>query len=172
MKLSAAIGGSLSLAMVAVSGCGGSDQISVEDAWARVSPAGVTTGAAYFKITATNDDALIAVTVPQDIADHAEIHEVVQAMDMSDGSSDMDHDASGMDHGSMHDGAMHDGAMSMQEIDQLPLPAGSPVRLAPGGYHIMLIDLVEPLVVGDTFELTLDFENADDLTVTVEVDEG
>lgn len=165
MKLSAAIVGSLSLALVVISGCGASDQISVEDAWARVSPAGVTTGAAYFKITATNDDALIAVTVPQDIADHAEIHEVVQAMNMSDGSSDMDHE-------SMHDGAMNGGAMSMQEIDQLPLPAGSTVRLAPGGYHIMLIDLVEPLVVGDTFELTLDFENADDLTVTVEVDEG
>jgi len=172
MKLSAAIVGSLSLALLVISGCGASDQISVEDAWARVSPAGVTTGAAYFKITATNDDALIAVTVPQDIADHAEIHEVVQAMNTSDGSSDMDHDASDMDHESMHDGEMHDGAMLMQEIDQLPLPAGSTVRLAPGGYHIMLIDLVEPLVVGDTFELTLDFENADDLTVTVEVDEG
>lgn len=165
IKLSAVIVGSLPLALVAISGCGGSDEISVEDAWARVSPAGVTTGAAYFKITATNDDALIAVTVPQDIADRAEIHEVVQAMDMSDDSSDMDHDT-------MHDGEMHDGAMSMQEIGRLPLPAGSPVRLAPGGYHIMLIDLVEPLAVGNIFDLTLDFENADDLTVTVEVDEG
>ena len=77
-----------------------------------------------------------------------------------------------MDHDTMRDGEMHDGAMSMQEIGRLPLPAGSPVRLAPGGYHIMLIDLVEPLAVGNTFDLTLDFENADDLTVTVEVDEG
>ena len=60
----------------------------------------------------------------------------------------------------------------MQEMESLPLAAGSPVRLAPGGYHIMLIDLVEPLEVGMSFDLTLDFESADDLTVSVEVSEG
>jgi len=60
----------------------------------------------------------------------------------------------------------------MQEIESLPLSAGSPVRLAPGGYHIMLIDLAEPLTLGMTFDLTLDFETADDLTVSVEVSEG
>jgi copper(I)-binding protein len=140
--------------------CASSEPIAVEDAWARVSPAGVTSGAAYFKITATDDDALIGVTVSDEIADHAEIHEVVHSMDMSDEST------------SMHDDEMHDGAMSMQEMEFLPLSGGSPVRLAPGGYHIMLIDLVEPLTVGMTFDLTLDFETADDLTVSVEVSEG
>jgi copper(I)-binding protein len=140
--------------------CAAGDPIAVEDAWARASPAGVTTGAAYFKITATDDDALIGVTVSDEIADHAEIHEVVHSMDMSDESMDMSDDG------------MHDGAMSMQQIDSLELPAGSPVRLAPGGYHIMLIDLVEPLTVGMAFDLTLDFEIADDLTVSVEVSEG
>ena len=140
--------------------CAAGDPIAVEDAWARVSPAGVTTGAAYFKITATDDDALTGVTVSDEIADHAEIHEVVHSMDMSDEST------------AMHDDEMHDGAMSMQEIESLPLSAGSPVRLAPGGYHIMLIDLAEPLTLGMTFDLTLDFETADDLTVSVEVSEG
>ena len=140
--------------------CAASDPIAVEDAWARVSPAGVTTGAAYFKITATDDDALIGVTVSDEIADHAEIHEVVHSMDMSDESMDMSDDG------------MNDGAMSMQQIDSLELLAGSPVRLAPGGYHIMLIDLAAPLVAGETFELTLDFATADDLTVSVEVSEG
>jgi len=117
-------------------------------------------GAAYFKITSENDDSLIGVSVSTDIADHAEIHEVVHSMDMSDESTDMSDDE------------MHDGAMSMQQIDSLELPAGSTVRLAPGGYHIMLIDLAAPLVAGETFELTLDFATADDLTVTVEVSEG
>ena len=143
-----------------VASCGTSEAISVEDAWARVSPAGVSTGAAYFKITAINDDALVGVSVSADVADHAEIHEVVHAMDMSDESMDMG------------DEEMHEGAMSMQEMESLPLAAGSPVRLAPGGYHIMLIDLVEPLEVGMSFDLTLDFESADDLTVSVEVSEG
>ena len=145
---------------ILIASCGSNAPIAVEDAWARVSPAGVTTGAAYFKITSENDDSLIGVSVSTDIADHAEIHEVVHSMDMSDESMDMSDDG------------MHDGAMSMQQIDSLELPAGSPVRLAPGGYHIMLIDLASPLVAGETFELTLDFATADDLTVSVEVSEG
>ena len=146
--------------VILVASCGSNAPIAVEDAWARVSPAGVTMGAAYFKITSENDDSLIGVSVSTDIADHAEIHEVVHSMDMSDESMDMSDDE------------MHDGAMSMQQIDSLELPAGSPVRLAPGGYHIMLIDLAAPLVAGETFELTLDFATADDLIVTVEVSEG
>jgi len=146
--------------VILVASCGSNAPIAVEDAWARVSPAGVTTGAAYFKITSEIDDSLIGVSVSTDIADHAEIHEVVHSMGMSDESMDMSDDE------------MHDGAMSMQQIDSLELPAGSPVRLAPGGYHIMLIDLAAPLVAGETFELTLDFATADDLTVSVEVSEG
>ena len=69
----------------------------------------------------------------------------------------------------MGDDEMHDDAMSMQEMDALELPAGTLVQLAPGGYHIMMIDLAKPLVVGETFDLTLDFDQAPDLTVTVEV---
>ena len=63
-------------------------------------------------------------------------------------------------------------AMTMQEMaDGLPLPGGETVSLEPGGYHIMLLDLVEPLEIDQEFELTLDFENADDVTVTVTVAE-
>ena len=130
--------------------CGGSDPVTVSDAWARSSPSGVTMGAAYFDITSADDDSLVAVSVSSDVAARAEIHEVVKAMDMGD------------------DG-MHDGAMSMQEMDALELPAGTLVQLVPGGYHIMLIDLAKPLVVGETFDVTLDFDQAPDLTVTVEV---
>lgn len=107
-------------------------------------------GAAYFDITSVDDDSLVAVSVSSDVAARAEIHEVVKAMDMGDDE-------------------MHDGAMSMQEMDALELPAGTLVQLAPGGYHIMMIDLAKPLVVGETFDLTLDFDQAPDLTVTVEV---
>ena len=121
-------------------------------------------GAAYFDITSVDDDSLVAVSVSSDIAARAEIHEVVKVMDTGVGSSEMhDHD--------MGDDAseMHDHAMSMQEIDSLSLPAGTLVQLVPGGYHIMLIDLAEPLVIGETFDLTLDFDQAPNLTVTVEV---
>ena len=152
--------------------CGGSDPVTVSDAWARSSPSGVTMGAAYFDITSVDDDSLVAVFVSSDIAARAEIHEVVKAMDMGDDASEMHddemHDDEMHDH-DMGDDEMHGDAMSMQEMDALELPAGTLVQLGPGGYHIMLIDLAEPLVVGETFDLTLDFDQAPDLTVTVEV---
>ena len=150
--------------------CGGSDPVTVSDAWARSSPSGVTMGAAYFDITSVDDDSLVAVSVSSDVAARAEIHEVVKAMDMGDDEMH-DHDMGDdeMHDHDMGDDGMHDGAMSMQEMDALELPAGTLVQLVPGGYHIMLIDLAKPLVVGETFDLTLDFDEAPDLTVTVEV---
>ena len=147
--------------------CGGSDPVTVSDAWARSSPSGVTMGAAYFDITSVDDDSLVAVFVSSDIAARAEIHEVVKAMDMGDDASEM-HDDEMHDH-DMGDDEMHDDAMSMQEMDALELPAGTLVQLGPGDYHIMLIDLAEPPVVGENFDLALDFDQAPDLTVTVAV---
>jgi len=162
----------LSAAALALAACGGDDDaIETDGVWARESPAGVTTGAAYLDITAADDDVLVGASVSSDIAGDAQIHEVVPAemdmddMDESDEMDDMD-DMDGMD---MGDGEM---AMVMQEMtDGLPLPAGETVSLEPGGYHVMLLDLVEPLEIDDEFELTLDFENADDVTLTVTVAE-
>ena len=59
--------------------------------------------------------------------------------------------------------------MTMQPVDSIELPAGEEVSLEPGGYHIMLLDLVAPLEVGDTFDIVLTFENAGEVTVTAEV---
>ena len=157
MRFGAAV--ALSFVLILAS-CGGSDPVTVSDAWARSSPSGVTMGAAYFDITSVDDDSLVAVSVSSDVAARAEIHEVVKAMDLGDDEMH-DHD--------MGDDGMHDGAMSMQEMDALELPAGTLVQLVPGSYHIMLIDLAKPLVVGETFDLTLDFNQAPNLTVTVEV---
>ena len=165
------IGGALAFSLVLIlASCGGSDPVTVSDAWARSSPSGVTMGAAYFDITSVDDDSLVAVSVSSDVAARAEIHEVVKATGMGDDEMH-DHDMGDdeMHDHDMGDGEMHDGAMSMQQMDALELPASTLVQLAPGGYHIMLIDLAEPLVVGETFDLTLDFDQAADLTVTVEV---
>lgn len=162
-----------SLAALALAACGSDDAgIEIEGAWARTSPASTSLGAAYFEVTADEADTLLAVSVPSSIAGRAEIHEMVAAEmsedDMSeDEMSGDDMSEDGMD---MEDGEM---AMTMQQMTAgLPLPAGETVALAPGGYHIMLIDLVEPLDTGDEFDITLDFENADDMTVTVEVAES
>ena len=69
-------------------------------------------------------------------------------------------------------GAGEMGEMMMRELaDGLALPGGETVSLEPGGYHVMLLDLVDPLEIGETFDVTLDFADADSLTVTVTVAE-
>ena len=151
----------LALLSFGAAACGSDDAITVSDPWARSSPAMVTMGAAYMQITAPAGDTLIGVSVPSSIADHAEIHEMVPATE-ADSSMDMGDDHSSMDMG----------AMVMQQIMSLDLPAGETVELKPGGYHVMLIDLAGPLEIGSTFDLTLDFETADDMVVSVEVREG
>ena len=60
--------------------------------------------------------------------------------------------------------------MMMRELEAgLPLPAGQAVSLAPGGDHIMLMGVTEPLKTGDTVPLTLTFANAPPVEVTATV---
>ena len=69
------------------------------------------------------------------------------------------------DMGDMGDGGM----MTMSEVDEIEIPAGDTVKLEPGGYHIMLMELVEQLSAGDEIELTLDFHESGEQTVTFEI---
>ena len=148
----------LAIAPFALAACGGDDPITIEGQWARTSPAMASMGAAYMSISASEGDQLVGVSVPASVAARAEIHEMVPA--------DMDHS---MDDSIDDETAMDMGAMVMQQIMALDLPAGQTVSLEPGGYHVMLIDLAEPLVEGESFEVTLDFAEAEDLTVAVVV---
>lgn len=66
----------------------------------------------------------------------------------------------------VHEMAMDGDVMKMRELaDGLKLPAGETVMLKPGGYHIMLMDLREPLVEGEAVDITLQFENAGTITL-------
>ena len=165
------------------------EEIQISDVWARKSPMATTAGAAYMKITSPVDDALVGASVSSDIAGTVEIHETVMA-DEGDMGDDMSTETTMADDMStettmaddmgddmstettMADDMgddMGDGAMTMQPVDSIELPAGEEVSLEPGGYHIMLLDLVAPLEVGDTFDIVLTFENAGEVTVTAEV---
>ena len=56
--------------------------------------------------------------------------------------------------------AMNNGVMTMRPLDKgLPIEPGKTVKLAPGGYHLMLMDLKTPLKQGDKVPLTLEFED-------------
>jgi copper(I)-binding protein len=58
--------------------------------------------------------------------------------------------------------------MRMRPVADIPVPAGQTVRLRPGGLHVMLIGLTEPLRQGATVPLTLRFERAGEATVQLE----
>ncbi len=94
----------------------------------------------FLRIENTGDtgDTLIAASIAGDIARRVELHEM----------------------------AMNDGVMSMFEVEGgIALPAGEIVVLAPGGLHIMLMGLQEPLVEGDTHSVTLTFAEAGEITL-------
>jgi copper(I)-binding protein len=116
--------------------------LSVRHAWTRESMMVDLAGAAYMVIhnNSDADDALLGASSPA--AGVVEIHE-----------SSMD----------------AEGAMAMMHVEEIPLPAHADAVLEPGGFHIMLIDLVEPLTEGTEIELILEFATAEPQTVIVPV---
>jgi copper(I)-binding protein len=70
----------------------------------------------------------------------------------------------------LHSMAMEGDVMRMRQVDAIELPNGKTVELKPGGLHLMLLGLKAPLKSGDKFPLTLRFEKAGEVTVTVNVE--
>lgn len=106
-------------------------------------PTPLTTSAAYLLITNTGDQPDRLLGGETAVAKVVEIHEIVED---------------------------ERGVKQMRPLaDGLEIPAGETVTLQPGGYHLMLIDLTEDLAPGQTFELTLTFAEAGEVTITVEV---
>lgn len=67
----------------------------------------------------------------------------------------------------LHRSLSSDGIMRMPPVESIDIPAGGPVDLSPGGFHVMLVDLEQPLVQGTSFPLTLSFERAGTIQVNV-----
>ncbi len=133
--------------------------VEVSGVWARTSPAAAVAGAAYMMIdnSGGTDDALIGAKVDPSVAARAELHETTAASTAG---------SSSMTIGSVPvEGAM----MEMKPVDRIAVPAGGSVALEPGGYHIMLLELVKPLEVGTTVDVTLSFEKSGDKVVTADV---
>jgi hypothetical protein len=146
----------------------GGSSIDVKKPWARTSPMEATNGAVYMVLTneSKSDEALVGASVPASVAMVTEIHETVMGSDGSMGSTGTTM-AGGM--GStgttMAGGMGSGGTMTMREVEQIVIPAESTVKLEPGGYHIMLVDLVEPLETGSKIKVTLEFESGKTQTV-------
>jgi len=63
------------------------------------------------------------------------------------------------------------GMMKMQQVESIPVPASGTVELKPGAFHVMLFGTNRELKVGDTYKLTLKYENGGESTVNVQVKE-
>ena len=118
------------------------NQLEVSNAWARATPAKAENGAAYVTILSPTPDRLLSVSSP--VAKKTELH----TMEMA-----------GM-------------VMKMRPVAGLDIPAGQSVDLKPGGEHIMLIGLHQPLREGQSFTLTLNFEKAGARSVSVAVEKA
>lgn len=113
--------------------------VSVSGVWARATPGGAKIGAAYGAITAKADDKLVSIATP--MAGKTELHT------------------------HLHE----DGVMKMRRVEAFEIKAGETKTLAPGGDHLMLFDLKEPLKEGGKLPITLTFEKAGDVTVEADI---
>lgn len=145
------------------------DGVYVTNPWARASAGGQTTGAVYVTIESDSGDRLVGASVPTSVAAQTQIHETVVAdttttMDMGSSSSSMDSGST-----TSMDMSGTGGAMTMKQVSGVDIPAGGTVTFQPGGYHIMLLDLVKPLTVGESIPLTLTFQKAGEISVQAQV---
>ena len=113
--------------------------VAISDVWARATAPGQENGSVGLIITSAKDARLIAVSSP--VAASAEIHTM----------------------------SMEGGVMKMRQLEDLPLPANQPVKLGPGGEHLMLFGLKKPLKAGDKFSLTLTIQFADKSTKKIKI---
>lgn len=161
MRLRATVAALAVLVPAACGGSGGgiptSKELTIAGAWARTTPPGAVDGVVYLTVTSPTADAIVGASVPRSVADAAELHESMGGTG-GEGMANMPNMADG-------DG----GAMTMVPLAQVPLRAGQTVAFEPGGKHIMLKAVAEPLVAGRSFPLLLNFAEAGlhEVTVTV-----
>lgn len=139
----------LLLSALALSACGGetvpepsvqpiedaalvADSLTITDGYAPVAPRGGTGGVFLTINTGPEDDSLLAALF--DGAVLTELHETYET---------------------------EDGLRGMREVEAgIPLPARSVFKLEPGGHHIMLMGLTDPIAAGDTLDIQLEFARA------------
>jgi copper(I)-binding protein len=105
-------------------------QVSVSDPWIRATVPAQKVTGAFMRVQSATAARLIGVQA--EVAGRAELHEM----------------------------AMDGQTMRMRRVESIELPAGKPVNLASGGYHVMLFDLKRQVKEGENVELTLQVQDA------------
>lgn len=116
--------------------------IVISAPWSRATPAGASVGAGYLVIANKGPSADRLLSFKTDLSGQPEIHEM----------------------------SNEGGVMKMRPLAKgLVIPAGATVKLEPGGYHLMLLQLKKPLAAGQRYKATLVFEKAGAVEVEFEV---
>ena len=119
-----------SLAFAQTSNANMDVKVDVKNAWVRSTVPGQMGTGAFMKLTAKVGTQLVGVSSP--VAGVGEVHEMKMDGDI----------------------------MKMRAVPALDLPAGKTVELKPGGFHVMLMDLKQPLMKDSKVPLTLTFKDA------------
>ncbi|MGC4025132.1 MAG: copper chaperone PCu(A)C [Mesorhizobium sp.] len=108
--------------------------ITIHHPWSRATPTGAKVAVGYLTLKNDGSEADRLVSVEAEIAPKSEIHEM--SVDLN-------------------------GVMTMRGLpDGVEIPAGATVELKPGGYHLMFVDITEPVIEGKRFKGSLTFEKA------------
>lgn len=113
-------------------------QVTVKDAWIRGTVQGQSATGAFMELTGKSNARLVGAASPA--SKSVEVHNM----------------------------KVENGVMKMFPVDGVDLPAGKTVKLAPGGYHVMLMGLQKPLNAGDQVPLRLTFELPNKKRETIE----
>jgi copper(I)-binding protein len=126
--------------VLAVTPLAAAQSVKVANAWVRAPAPGQKTAAVYVDLTSGEHAALVAVGSPA--AERAELHSM-----STDG-----------------------GVMRMRAQPKIELPAGQTVKLAPGGKHVMLVELKRPLKAGDKVPLVLSVQSGGMSLTTLKIE--
>ena len=132
------------LAALLLASCGGGGpkpSITIGEPWARAAAPGRTSTAAYFTIANSGGEDRL--------------------LSVTSTAGEV----------SLHSTSMDDGVMRMRPVEALDIPAGTTVRLEPGGTHAMVTGLKQPLAAGSALPLDLTFERSGELRVNASVRE-
>lgn len=126
-----------------IASCSSSTGVDVNDPWGRPTAGDAPNTAFYMDLTSEGESDVL-LSAASDACGMVQVHET----------------------------QMVDDQMSMSEVPGgIPLPEGETVALEPGGYHIMCMQVPEPITIGESVDLELTFETAGSVSVSAEIRE-
>lgn len=109
------------------------NDLMIENPYARATPPNATNSAIFMTIKNQSNDLRTLISATTSVAKTVELHTVIEV----------------------------DGMMKMREVNAIELPKNEDTILKPGGLHIMLFGLTQPLKEEEFINVTLNFKNGD-----------